>query len=181
MSPDKGHLFIGIAQEFVLRRYVLLELGAGFPCKVRCDPPRHRIGLKARFDPRSVHNKQELVMLVRHRSLPLRFLNLRRVAALLGLVLLAAVSSTAFAQEYTDIRRLGTSNAVSKPGPSNGEELKAIFRQYRSDYEKVLADTNWPGNPQDLFNAVENDQFSEAQYPVGHTFEWMAVRKRGVV
>lgn len=119
-------------------------------------------------------------MLVRHRSLSHRISGPRRVVALLGLVLLVGASAPALAQEYTDIRRLGTSSAVSKPGPSNGEELKAIFRQYRSDYEKVLSDTGWPGNPEDLFRAVENDQFGEAQYPVGHTFEWMAVRKRGV-
>jgi len=93
----------------------------------------------------------------------------------------AALGSTAFGQEYTDIRRLGTSNAVFKPGPQTGEDLQRMFSDHRADYEKVLRDTNWPGDPDDLFAAVENGDFSEAQYPVGHTFEWMAVRKRGVV
>ena len=93
----------------------------------------------------------------------------------------AALGSTAVGQEYTDIRRLGTSNAVFKPGPQNREDLQRMFSDHRADYEKVLRDTNWPGDPDDLFAAVENGDFSEAQYPVGHTFEWMAVRKRGVV
>jgi hypothetical protein len=119
-------------------------------------------------------------MLVRHRFLPHRISSPRRVAALLGMILLVGASAPALAQEYTDFRQLGTSNAVSKPGPSSGEELKAIFKQYRSDYEKVLSDTAWPGNPEDLFRAIENGQFGEAHYPVGHTFEWMTVRKHGV-
>ncbi len=92
-----------------------------------------------------------------------------------------ALASTALAQEYTEIRTLGTSNAVFKPGPQTGAELQRMFAEHRADYEKVLNDTNWPGDHDDLFNAVANGDFGEAQYPVGHTFEWMAVRKRGVV
>ncbi len=90
-------------------------------------------------------------------------------------------SSSLFAQEYVDIRTLGTSNAVFKPGPQNRDDLQRIFGENRADYEKVLRDTNWPGDPNDLFNAIRDGKFSEAQYPVGHTFEWMAVRKNGVV
>jgi hypothetical protein len=86
----------------------------------------------------------------------------------------------ASAQQYTDITRLGTSAAISKPGPQNGDELKRVFQRNRADYEKVLRDAGWPGNPEDLFRAVESGSFSEAQYPVGHTFEWMAVRRRGI-
>lgn len=116
-----------------------------------------------------------------HHFLHLRFM---RPQQSLGLALVAATVALApstFAQEYTDIRRLGTSNAVFRPGPQTGEELQRIFGDHRDEYEKVLRDTNWPGNPDDLFAAVANGDFSEAQYPVGHTFEWMAVRRRGVV
>ena len=93
----------------------------------------------------------------------------------------AALGSSAFAQEYTEIRRLGTSQAVFKPGPQTRDELQRMFNEHRADYEKVLRDTNWPGDPNDLFAAIQNGDFSEAQYPVGHTFEWMALRRRGVV
>jgi hypothetical protein len=93
---------------------------------------------------------------------------------------IAIAASTAFTQQYTDITRLGTSSAISRPGPRDGDQLKRVFQRNRADYEKVLREANWPGNPEDLFRAVENNQFSEAQYPVGHTFEWMAVRKRGI-
>jgi hypothetical protein len=95
-------------------------------------------------------------------------------------ILVAIATSTGFTQQYKDIKTLGTSNAVSRPGPRDGDQLKRIFQRNRADYEKVLREANWPGNPEDVFRAVENNQFSEAQYPVGHTFEWMAVRKRGV-
>ncbi|HEY7699151.1 MAG TPA: hypothetical protein VIE88_12090, partial [Vicinamibacteria bacterium] len=92
---------------------------------------------------------------------------------------IAVATSTGFAQQYKDIKRLGTSSAVSRPGPKDGDQLKRVFQRNRADYEKVLREA-WPGNPEDLFRAVENNQFSEAKYPVGHTFEWMAVKKRGV-
>lgn len=115
-----------------------------------------------------------------HHSLLVQPLKSRKTLVF-AVLMTAAFGSTAFGQEYTDFSRLGTSNAVFKPGPQTGEELKSMFADHRADYEKVLRDTNWPGNPDDLFNAVANGDFSEAQYPVGHTFEWMAVRKRGVV
>ncbi len=94
-----------------------------------------------------------------------------------GFVLVAA---NGFAQQYKDMKVLGTSSAISRPGPQDGDQLKRVFQRNRADYEKVLREANWPGNPEDLFRAVETNQFSEAQYPVGHTFEWMAVRKRGI-
>ncbi|HXV65003.1 MAG TPA: hypothetical protein VEK15_30190 [Vicinamibacteria bacterium] len=105
--------------------------------------------------------------------------NMRRFLVL-SVAVLSLGALHVSAQEYVDIRRLGTSNAISRPGPSTGEELQQVFRTNRADYEKVLADARWPGDPNDLFNAVESGSFSEASYPVGHTFEWMAVRKNGV-
>jgi hypothetical protein len=102
-----------------------------------------------------------------------------RLLAILA-ICIAVAASTGFAQQYKDIKVLGTSSAISRPGPKNGDELKRVFQRNRADYEKVLREANWPGNPEDLFRAVESNQFSEAQYPVGHTFEWMAVRKKGV-
>lgn len=109
---------------------------------------------------------------------PFRGASVRLAAVTLAAIFLGA--SITSAQQYTDIRQLGTSNAFSRPGPANGEDLRALFRQYRADYETVLREANWPGNPDDLFRAVEEGSFGEAQYPVGHTFEWMAVRKSGV-
>jgi hypothetical protein len=104
------------------------------------------------------------------------------VPAALSIAALSLISSTstAAAQEYTDIRRLGTSNAFSKPGPQSREDLQGIFQQYREEYTQILRDTNWPGDPADLFRAIDEGSFDEAQYPVGHTFEWMAIRKGGV-
>ncbi len=119
-----------------------------------------------------------------HRS-PLPSLpSLPSMTQTVGLVFLvgaALFANSAVGQEYQDFSRFGTSNAVFKPGPQDGDELKRMFSENRADYEKVLNDANWPGDHDDLFNAVESGSFSEAQYPVGHTFEWMAVRKRGIV
>ena len=108
-------------------------------------------------------------------------LSLRRHLVALGTVVMVLAASKVFSQQqYTDIRSLGTSNAISKPGPTTGDDLRRVFRSNRADFEKVLRDVRWPGNPDDIFRAVENGSFSEAQYPVGQTFEWMAVKKRGV-
>lgn len=110
------------------------------------------------------------------------YLSRSRSLTFLGTLVLgiAGAVSTVFTQEYVDIKVLGTSGAISRPGPRDGDQLKRVFERNRADYEKVLREANWPGNPEDLFRAVENNQFSEAQYPVGHTFEWMAVRKGGI-
>src|SRR3970282_2864041 len=114
-------------------------------------------------------------MSMRHRfsrSRGLKFLGILAIGT-------AIAASTGFTQQFKDIKVLGTSSAISRPGPKDGDQLKRVFQRNRADYEKVLREANWPGNPEDLFLAVENNQFSEAQYPVGHTFEWMSVRKRG--
>jgi len=106
---------------------------------------------------------------------------LSRKAVGLGAIATLLACGSVFGQEYTDIRRLGTSNAVFKPGPQTREELQQVFRDHREEYEKVLNDANWPGDHDDLFAAITNGEFSEARYPVGHTFEWMALRRNGVV
>ena len=76
------------------------------------------------------------------------------LALVFVLFMTGALGSTAFGQEYTDIRTLGTSNAVFKPGPQTGEDLQRMFSDHRADYEKVLRDTNWPGDPLRVFVAL---------------------------
>ena len=136
---------------------------------------------KIQMGPANLTTEQESIMSLRHSSPLPRLVKSRQLPGTVALALLVLFAGTAAAQEYTEFRRLGTSNAVSKPGPQAREDLQRIFRDNRAEYEKVLADTNWPGNPADLFQAITDGKFTEAQYPVGHTFEWMAVRKRGVV
>ncbi len=97
-----------------------------------------------------------------------------------GIVFSVLHGANVFAQEYTDITRYGTSNAFVRPGLVTGDDLKQAFREHRSDYEKVLQETNWPGNFDDLFSAVASGNFSEAKFPIGYTFDWQAIRKNGV-
>ena len=82
--------------------------------------------------------------------------------------------ASALAQEYTEIRTLGTSNAVSKPGPQTREDLQRVFRENRADYEKVLSDANWPGDPEDIFRAIQKRRLQRSAVP-----SWTYVRVDG--
>ena len=64
-----------------------------------------------------------------HGSRPLHILSMRQ---LLGLVVALGITSGSALAQYTDIRRLGTSNAVSRPGPQTGEDLQRVFRENRA-------------------------------------------------
>ena len=113
-----------------------------------------------------------------HGSKPLHVLSPRQLLGLL--VTFSVMTGSALAQQYTDIRRLGTSNAISRPGPQTGDDLQRVFRENRADYEKILREAGWPGDAEEIFQAIANGDFQEASYPVGHTFEWMALRRNGV-
>jgi hypothetical protein len=49
----------------------------------------------------------------------------------------------------------------------------------RDDIQQVLVRARWPGNPQDLLNALDTGTFSEETIPTGKQVPWMAARKAG--
>lgn len=107
-------------------------------------------------------------------------LELRVMAlALCALVGTWVAPSTASAQEYTDIKRLGTNQALCEP-ISTRAEMQAYFRDNRATILQVLRDADWEGNPEDLFAAVENGEFTETQVPVGTEIIWMGRQINGV-
>lgn len=112
------------------------------------------------------------------------FNNLSRAASRSPLIIASAIlavqlASPASAQEYKQIKRLGTSEAICKPAISSGAELQAFFANQRDDVMKILADSGWDGDPADLFQAVEAGHFSQQSYPVGSRVEWMGRRIKG--
>lgn len=105
---------------------------------------------------------------------------LRIVAvALFAMMLSGMAPGTANAQEYTDIKRLGTSQALCEPITTRAE-LQDWFRNNRATVLAVLRDANWEGNPEDLFRAVANGEFSETRVPVGTRMLWMGRQVEGV-
>ena len=87
--------------------------------------------------------------------------------------------SNAIAQEYYQVKRLGTSNAVCKPGIETAEQLQSFFANNPEAVSAILADANWSGNAQDLFDAVAAGDFTEVSVPVGSRFQWMSAREKG--
>lgn len=100
--------------------------------------------------------------------------------ALWGLVLAALTTPmAASAQEYTEIERLGTSQALCEPITTRAE-MQAFFRDNRQSVLQILRDADWDGNPEDLFRAVENGEFTETRVPVGTRLLWMGRQVEGV-
>lgn len=87
--------------------------------------------------------------------------------------------SAAIAQEYQQVKRLGTSNAVCKPGISTAEQLQEFFANNPEAVSAILADANWAGNAQDLFDAIAAGDFREVSVPAGSRFEWMSAKEKG--
>lgn len=90
-----------------------------------------------------------------------------------------AAMSTAIAQDYQQVKRLGTSNAVCKPGINTAEQLQAFFANNPEAVSAILADANWSGNAQDLFDAIAAGDFTEVSVPSGARFEWMSAKEKG--
>ncbi|MEE2778807.1 MAG: hypothetical protein VYE73_18860, partial [Acidobacteriota bacterium] len=90
-----------------------------------------------------------------------------------------ALSTGSVAAQDCRIRSLGGPNRFSQP-VTTVAALKALFRDARADFEKVLADANWDGSPADLFAAVESgDNLHERMFAPGQRLMWMALRRNG--
>lgn len=102
--------------------------------------------------------------------------------AALALTLGVAVSVPARAAdgETTKIYRLGNpATTISTRDTKTAAELKERVKEYASALQVVLAQSTFDGDPQDFFDAIENDQFEETTVQKGATFPWMSSRKAG--
>ena len=103
--------------------------------------------------------------------------SLKRLIAAMSLIV-AAGTSTAYAQEYKTIRTMGISNPVCEGGIDNPAELQKYVTENREDFINMVSTSGWPGDPDALISAIQNGEFNDVMLPIGTTFEWMGVRRR---
>jgi len=102
----------------------------------------------------------------------------KRLAASAILLSSLLVVANASAQ-YTEVRRLGTSQAICKGGIETGAELQAFFANNPDKVKSILSDAGWSGDDQILFDAISNGDFTEKKYEPGTTFIWMSAMRKG--
>lgn len=88
------------------------------------------------------------------------------------------VGSTAHAQEC-GIRSLGGSTRFADPVDSI-VELQSVFTTHWSEISRLLGEARWPGDPDDLREAVARGRVTSQSFAPGTQIEWMMMRKRGV-
>jgi outer membrane protein W len=104
----------------------------------------------------------------------------RRLLPFVLILLIASAFATSAlaAGKPGKIRRLGNPVTAFSTVPAESvAELQSQFAQYRSDFEDVLRQAGWGGDPADLFAAVERGDVERVQVPVGETIQWMAFRR----
>ncbi len=99
------------------------------------------------------------------------------IVLILLITSLFALSALA-AEKPGKIRRLGNPVTAFSTEPADSlASLRSQFVQYRSDFEDVLRQAGWAGDPADLFAAVERGDAERVQVPVGEAIRWMAFRQ----
>ncbi len=96
--------------------------------------------------------------------------------ALLGL---SMASTSAYAQQYKKITRLGTSQSVCPGGIETAEELQDFFAKNPTIVRNILTDSGWSGSADALIAAVAAGEMTERAYPVGTQLAWMGSKKNG--
>lgn len=102
-----------------------------------------------------------------------------KLSLIFCLIVIAFIIGTSASAQYTDIKRLGTSQAIcAKPGVQTAAELQAFFANNSETVNQILNAAAWQGDKPALFTAVQNGEFTEQMYPIGTTFEWMGMRDK---
>ena len=91
-----------------------------------------------------------------------------------------ATVSIAVAQEYQPFTRLGTSEAVCKPGIETREDLQSFFATNPEIVNEILTSADWSGDSASIFEAIKSGDFTEKNYQPGNKFEWTSSKKKGV-
>ena len=88
-------------------------------------------------------------------------------------------AGTAFAQ-YTEVKRLGTSEAVCKAGVKSPAEFQAWTAANSTKVKAILADAGLSASAADtLLAVIAKGEFSEKSYAPGTKLEWMGADKKG--
>lgn len=89
------------------------------------------------------------------------------------------VAANVSAQQYKEVFRLGTSEAICRGGIKTGAELQAFFANNPDKVKSILNHAGWTGDDQLLFDAIAAGDFVEKKYGKGTTFQWMSGMKKG--
>lgn len=100
------------------------------------------------------------------------------VANLLAASALLA-SSSAFAQ-YSEVKRLGTAEAVCLGGTKTVEQFQAWTAANKATVNALLSQTVLSGVEDKILTAIATGDLVETQYAPGSTFEFMSSKKKGV-
>lgn len=104
---------------------------------------------------------------------------LRKTVTHLILVSSLLISGGAFAK-YTEVKRLGTGQAVCIGGVKSASEFQTWTAANKATVRAIIALTALDGEQNQIFDAIAKGQFVEKQYVPGTTFHWMSVKKKGV-
>jgi len=97
----------------------------------------------------------------------------------LVLVILAGSASLAVAQQYTNMTRIGTSQAVCLGGIETAQELRDFFAKNPEAARSIVASSGWAGKADDLLDAIANGQLIDRTYDIGSLFAWTSAKVRG--
>ena len=92
---------------------------------------------------------------------------------------LLMLGQAAYAQEYTKIKRLGTSQSLCVGGVETAAQLQQYVASNPNVIRQVLSDSGWAGNADDVLTAIANGEMVEQAYPVGTKMAWMGANVKG--
>ena len=97
-----------------------------------------------------------------------------------GAILLSlALAQPSFAQQYKQIKRLGTSQSLCAGGVETLEQLQSFVSKNPNVIRGVLQDSGWAGDADKVLQAIANGDLQETAYPVGTKMTWMGGMKNG--
>ena len=106
-------------------------------------------------------------------------LTLKKTVAQLIVASSLIASADAFAK-YTEVRRLGTSEAICVGGVKNAAEFQAWTAANKKTITSILSTTKLAGQSDAIMAAIAKGEFTEKNYAPGTTFKWMSANKKGV-
>ena len=105
-------------------------------------------------------------------------LTLKKTVAQLIVASSLIASADAFAK-YTEVHRLGTSEAICRGGVKNAAEFQAWTAANKSSIASILSTTKLAGQADVIMATIARGEFTEKQYAPGTTFKWMSGNKKG--